>query len=100
MLDKTPVSVRSNIRSWPFAGVSPSENRLKRMKHLAQHEERQHERNEENETIFGRVVHHEVHQHGNADTCGDEKENTRHSGGLARLLLTEGYQRLSRRQWL
>jgi hypothetical protein len=48
------------------------------MAHLAQSEERQTERNEVNETIFGRVMHHEVHQHVNAGSCEDEKDNTRH----------------------
>ena len=36
------------------------------MAHLAQREERQHERNEVNETIFGHVADHEAHQHVNA----------------------------------
>jgi hypothetical protein len=71
----------------------PLETRLQCMGHLAEREERHHERNEVNEPIVGRVAHHEVHQHVNADSREDEKKNTRHSGGRARLLLTEGYQR-------
>jgi hypothetical protein len=55
------------------------------MAHLAQPEERQHERNEVNETIVGCVVHHEVHQYLNADTCEDEKESTRHNGGAGEI---------------
>jgi hypothetical protein len=42
------------------------------MAHLAQREERQHVGNEVKETIFGGLVHHEVHQHVNADTSEDE----------------------------
>jgi hypothetical protein len=57
------------------------------MAHLAQSEKCGHEGKEVNKTIVRRVVHHEVHQHIEAETSNDEQKKTNHKSRRAGLLL-------------